>query len=74
MESSRQSVERAPAVGEEAAVASMRAGAHDYVMKGKMSRLVPTVRRALRESEERRERRAGLFRVLVGFTGHGATM
>ena len=44
-------------IGEEAAVASMRAGASDYVMKGKLSRLGPAVRRALREAEERRERR-----------------
>jgi signal transduction histidine kinase len=45
------------AIGEEAAVAAMRAGASDYVMKGNLARLVPAVERELREAEIRRERR-----------------
>ncbi len=45
------------AIGEEAAVAAMRAGAHDYVMKGNIARLAPAVERELREAEMRRERR-----------------
>jgi signal transduction histidine kinase len=45
------------AIGEEAAVAAMRAGAHDYVMKGNITRLAPAVERELREAEMRRERR-----------------
>lgn len=44
------------AIGEETAVAMMKAGAHDYVMKGKLSRLVPAVERELREAMVRRER------------------
>jgi len=44
-------------IGEEAAVEAMKAGASDYVLKHRLSRLVPAVRRELRESEVRRERR-----------------
>ncbi len=44
-------------IGEEAAVEAMRAGAHDYILKHRLGRLVPAVRRELRESELRRERR-----------------
>jgi CheY-like chemotaxis protein len=43
-------------IGEEAAVTAMKAGAHDYVLKHNLGRLVPAVRRELRESELRRER------------------
>ena len=44
-------------IGEEAAVEAMKAGAHDYVLKHRLSRLVPAIQRELRESEMRRERR-----------------
>jgi two-component system, cell cycle sensor histidine kinase and response regulator CckA len=44
-------------IGEEAAVEAIKAGAADYVLKHRLSRLVPAVRRELRESEMRRERR-----------------
>jgi PAS domain S-box-containing protein len=44
-------------VGEEAAVQAMKAGAHDYVMKGNLTRLCATVERGLQEAETRRERR-----------------
>ena len=44
-------------ITEEAAVAAMKAGAHDYVMKDKLARLGPAVERELREAEVRRERR-----------------
>ncbi|MFH1114465.1 MAG: PAS domain S-box protein [Pseudomonadota bacterium] len=44
-------------IGEETAVAAMKAGAHDYIMKGNRARLVPAIRRELREAEMRRERR-----------------
>lgn len=44
-------------IGEEIAVASMVAGAHDYVMKDKLARLVPAIERELREAEIRRKRR-----------------
>ncbi|HYM71926.1 MAG TPA: response regulator [Stellaceae bacterium] len=45
-------------VGEEAAVAAMHAGAHDFMAKGKLSRLVPAIRREMREAAGRTERRA----------------
>ncbi|HEU4327043.1 MAG TPA: response regulator [Roseiflexaceae bacterium] len=44
-------------IGEEIAVASMRAGAQDYVMKDNLARLAPAIERELREVAGRRERR-----------------
>ena len=44
-------------MGEEAAIDSMQRGATDYVLKTRLSRLVPAVRRALQEAAERAERR-----------------
>ena len=44
-------------IGEEAAVAAMRAGAQDYLMKGNLARLVAAVARELAEAEERRAHR-----------------
>lgn len=44
-------------IGEETAVALMKAGASDYVMKDNLVRLVPAVERALREAEDRRKRK-----------------
>ena len=41
------------AIGEETAVAAMKAGAHDYVMKDNLARLGPTVRRELHEAQVR---------------------
>jgi two-component system, cell cycle sensor histidine kinase and response regulator CckA len=43
-------------IGEETAVAAMRAGAHDYLLKGNLARLVPAVERELREAEDRQKR------------------
>src|SRR5215467_11041508 len=37
-------------IGEELAVAMMKSGAHDYVPKDNLSRLVPAVQRELREA------------------------
>jgi len=45
------------AIGEDIAVEAMREGAHDYVMKGHLSRLVPAIQRELREAVMRQERR-----------------
>jgi two-component system NtrC family sensor kinase len=45
------------AIGEEAAVAAMRSGARDYVMKDNLTRLVPAVERELNEAQTRRERK-----------------
>jgi diguanylate cyclase (GGDEF)-like protein/PAS domain S-box-containing protein len=44
-------------VGEDAAVKAMKAGVHDYIMKGNLKRLVPSIERELREAAVRRERR-----------------
>jgi two-component system, cell cycle sensor histidine kinase and response regulator CckA len=44
-------------MGEERAVDILKAGATDYVLKSHLARLGPVVRRALRESAERAERR-----------------
>jgi signal transduction histidine kinase len=44
-------------IGEDVAVAAMKAGAQDYVMKGNLKRLVPAIQRELRDAEVRRERR-----------------
>jgi two-component system, cell cycle sensor histidine kinase and response regulator CckA len=43
-------------IGEETAVAAMRAGAHDYLLKDNLTRLVPAVERELREAGERQQR------------------
>jgi two-component system, cell cycle sensor histidine kinase and response regulator CckA len=40
-------------IGEETAIESLRNGATDYVLKDRLSRLVPAVQRALAEAEER---------------------
>ncbi len=45
------------AIGEEVAIDSLKRGATDYVLKDRLSRLAPAVKRALREAVERRERR-----------------
>ncbi len=44
-------------VGEETAVAAMRLGVHDYLLKDKLSRLAPAIERELREAAERAARR-----------------
>ena len=44
-------------IGEDAAVAALKVGAQDYLMKTNLSRLIPAVQRELREVVERRERR-----------------
>src|SRR6185503_15130982 len=41
-------------IEETTAVAAMQAGAHDYIMKDRLARLVPAVERELREAEMRR--------------------
>ena len=45
-------------VGEDKAVEMMLAGAHDYVMKSNLSRLLPAINRELTEAESRHKRRA----------------
>jgi len=51
------------AIGEETAVAMMKAGAHDYVMKDKLNRLPAAVERELRETTVRRERKRAEWQV-----------
>jgi len=45
------------AIGEETAADCMRHGAHDYIRKGNLSRLVPAIERELKEAESRRKRK-----------------
>lgn len=44
-------------IGEDTAVAAMKAGAHDYFMKNNLARLNPVIERELREAVVRRQRR-----------------
>ena len=44
-------------IGEETAVNAMKAGAHDYLIKGRIARLFPALERELREARTRGERR-----------------
>src|SRR3989442_3405691 len=44
-------------IGEELAVAAMKNGAKDYIMKGNLARLPPAVDRELRDALDRRERK-----------------
>jgi PAS domain S-box-containing protein len=43
-------------IGEDTAVAAMKAGAQDYLLKGNLRRLGPAIERELRDSELRRDR------------------
>src|SRR5271163_3445386 len=54
--------------GEEIAIEALTSGAADYVLKTRLSRLVPSVQRALREARERAERKKAeeaLLRILL---------
>lgn len=44
-------------IGEEIAVGAMKAGAHDYLMKDNLARLIPAIERERQEAERRREHR-----------------
>ena len=43
-------------IGEEIAVSALKAGAHDFLVKGRLARLIPAIERERREVEVRRER------------------
>jgi putative nucleotidyltransferase with HDIG domain len=43
-------------IGEETAVAALKAGAHDFLVKGSLARLIPAIERELRDAQSRRER------------------
>lgn len=47
-------------VKEEAAVEALKAGAHDFIVKDRLARLLPAITRELKEAEIRRERRQAL--------------
>ncbi len=44
-------------INEENAVAALRAGAHDFITKGKWSRLLPAIEREMQDAQVRRQRR-----------------
>jgi len=44
-------------IGEDVAVAAMKAGAHDYLLKGKLKKLIPVIERELGDAAERQARR-----------------
>lgn len=44
-------------IGEDRAVTAMKAGAHDYILKGNLKRLIPATERELREAQVRQEHR-----------------
>ncbi|MES1207112.1 MAG: ATP-binding protein, partial [Pseudomonadota bacterium] len=52
-------------VGEEVAVDAMRAGVHDFLLKGHLGRLVAAIERELREAEIRTERRKMKDQLLI---------
>src|SRR6266498_2536184 len=43
-------------IGEETAVTALKAGANDFLLKGKLARLIPAIERELRDAETRRSR------------------
>jgi two-component system, cell cycle sensor histidine kinase and response regulator CckA len=45
-------------IGEDAAVEALRTGAADFVLKGRLARLIPAIEREMREAEGRRQRRS----------------
>jgi PAS domain S-box-containing protein len=44
-------------IGEDTAVGAMKAGAHDYIVKDKLARLIPALQRELADVEVRRKRK-----------------
>ena len=55
-------------IGEDLAVQIMKSGAHDYLMKGNLARLVPAVEREVREARDRtrhRRRRGRPWRLRI---------
>lgn len=61
-------------IGEDTAVMAMRAGAQDYIMKGRSKRLLPAIERELHEAEIKRgQRRAEQARVRLSATLEAST-
>lgn len=44
------------AIGEETAVQAMKIGVHDYILKGRLARLIPVIERELREARVRQQK------------------
>ena len=44
-------------IGEDAAVVALKAGAHDFMTKENLARLIQAIQRELKEAETRRERK-----------------
>ena len=44
-------------IGEESAVSALKAGAHDFVVKGSLARLIPAIQREMKDASVRHERR-----------------
>jgi putative nucleotidyltransferase with HDIG domain len=44
-------------IGEESAVSALKAGAHDFIVKGSLARLIPAIQREMKDAGVRRERR-----------------
>src|SRR5688572_18718965 len=44
-------------IGEDTAVAALKAGAHDFLIKNSLARLIPAIERELKDAETRRERK-----------------
>ena len=42
-------------IGEESAVECLKAGAHDFIIKGSLARLIPAIERELKDAQNRRE-------------------
>ena len=49
-------------IGEETAVEALKGGANDFLVKGKLARLIPAIKRELRDAETRRSRREAELR------------
>src|ERR1043165_8086889 len=64
------------AVGEDIAVEVMKSGAHDYVLKDRMVRLVPAIERELAEARQRSERRKveTLFQSILRSSPHPSAL
>ena len=52
-------------IGEETAVQSLRAGAHDFLVKGALARLLPAIERELREAALRAEKKKMQEQLLI---------
>src|SRR5690606_37574553 len=60
-------------ITDDTAVAAMKAGAHDYVMKDNLTRLAPAVERELRDAEVRHARKQAEKKLWEGHAFRHAT-